>query len=107
MLTNRPFARYRVAVIATPSEVLIPGADVAARRMRFQRYSDLGWLAPEAQDADGGEHDKYDKDSVHLGVFRRATMRARNLIASSRLLLGGRTPLPTQKLSSRMAVRVG
>lgn len=104
MTAKNPLARYRVAVIATPNEVLIPGADVAARRMRFQRYSELGWVPPEARDPDGGEHDQYDKHSMHLGVFRRAKTAKKakakewDLIASSRLVLGDRTALPTQEL---------
>lgn len=83
-----PQAAYYVGVVAVGEYVNEP-AYLAARQLRFQCYNELGWLPTDKRDDDGGEHDEYDENAVHIGVIKNSQDGPR-MIANARLIR--RTP---------------
>ena len=91
-----PRAAYEVALLAVGETVYRPEAFQAARQLRFNKYTELGWLPKEVQDPDGGEHDEYDVHATQFGVLKNTPFGAR-MIATSRLIIRNGTLLPVEK----------
>lgn len=91
-----PRAAYEVALLAVGETVHRPEAFQAARQLRYNKYTELGWLPKEVQDADGGEHDEYDDHAAQFGVLKNTPYGTR-MIATSRLIVRNGTLLPVEK----------
>ncbi len=93
---RQPRAAYEVALLAVGESVYRPEAFLAARQLRYAKYTELGWLSKDVRDTDGGEHDEYDAYAAQFGVMKNTPYGSR-MIATSRLIVRNGTLLPVEK----------
>lgn len=103
VFNGRPEAAYWLGVVATPNMVESYTHNrlfTAARQLRYEVYSNKGYLGEESRDPDGGESDLDDPRSIHfivLGSQQDDASKERVLGTARLIIKTDDSPLPVEK----------